>query len=299
MGRFLLVSFLLILSKESHASSCCGQLPASFPILQLSQRLSINTSYSMADSQGRVFNSKDFYVWNDKKREIHSFGLNIAGAMADRHQAFISTSLFEGRYRDSTESGASQNMSDTLIGYSYELLPEYSFSYWKPVVYLSTFVNLPTGKSIYDTSSLSEGADVTGHNQWGFGMGLTLKKVYFPLTLLAQAKSLKIFSKSFGGMRVSDFYDNSLSVTANYALNFQEITLSAGVSVNHLTPRTLSTIREKSGSLQSTTVLLGSQKNFGENWGVGLFYSDQTWLGRARNTVLNKTYSLNVNYNYF
>lgn len=298
MVRFLLIGFLFFSSK-TFANSCCGQSPTSFPILALEQKLSVTTAYSLVESQGRVFNTGDFYIWDNKKREIQALRVNFASSLASRHQIYASTSLMRGYYSDSLASEHSQNLSDSQIGYSYEVLPEYSFSYWKPIIYLSALLNIPTGKSIYDGVPLSEGAGVTGHNQWGTGLGLTLRKVYFPLTLTLQIKSLKIFSKTFEKVRVSDFYDNSLALLFNYATNFEQVAINLGLTATYLTPRQIYPAQVTSGSMQNTTLLVGVQKVFTDAWSAGLNFSDQTLLGEARNTILNKTYSLNISYNYF
>lgn len=299
MGRFLLTILFLTSSKSVLASSCCGQSPSSFTVLALEQRLSVNTSYSFLNSAGRIFNSDEFYIWEEKERVVQSLQFNVASAFASRHQVFLNTSILQGRYQDEFETGSSQNMSDTQIGYTYELLPEYSFSYWKPLVYVSAIVNLPTGNSIYDESSLSEGTDVTGHNQWGAGLGLTLRKVYFPLTITFQAKTLRVFSKQFSDVEVSNFYDNSLALLFNYALNFQQMALNFGVTMNQLTAREISTSDVASGEMLNTTLLFGLQKVFSDSWSVGINYADQTLLGPAKNSILNQTYNFNINYNYF
>lgn len=298
MGRLLLICGFLILSRPLWANSCCGQSPASFTILSLEQRLTASSSYSYISSAGRVFNSDDFYIWDDKKRIIQAFQLNLASTLASRHQVFLNTSVLQGRYEDQIERASSQHLSDTQLGYTYELLTEYSFSYWKPLIYISAIANLPTGKSIYDDSSITEGADVTGHNQWGAGIGLTLRKVYFPLTITLQLKSLRIFSKEFNTTTVSGFYDNSLAFLFNYALSSYQVALNFGVTMNQLTQREIS-YSATSGVMQNTTLLFGLQKIFSDSWSAGFNYSDQTILGRARNSLLNQTASFNITYNYF
>lgn len=301
MGRITLIGILvLITSQSAWANSCCGQSPSSFTVLSLEQKLSLTTSYSLIRSQGRAFNSDDFYVWSDdKKREIQALQFGLAGTWFHRHQFFFNSSVLKGIYKDPRESGSSQNLSDSQIGYTFEALPEYHFSYWIPTVYLSAIVNVPTGKSIYDHSTLSEGTDVTGINQWGTGFGLTLRKVYFPLTITLQAKSLKILSKQFEQVRVSDFYDHSVALILSYALSFSDLTLNCGLTANQLTSRKISTSTIPSGPVQNSTVSLGLQRVFSDAWNAGINYADQTLLGKPRNTILNKTYTLNLSYNYF
>lgn len=324
MARILVASLLCLYSYNIFASSCCGQSPASFTILSLNQKLSLNTSYNLITSQGRIFqNSDEFFIWDTKKRQIQALNLEVASQFKQRHQLFIKSAILSGLYEDSAGRDSAQNLSDTLIGYSYEVLPEYTFSYWKPIIWASVLINAPTGKSIYDQSQLNEGADVTGHNQWGTGLGLTLKKVYFPFTLTFQARSLFVFSRKFynngtldssqnsslsfhnsssnnlSSTQVSNFFDNSLALLMNYSSKLWNLSFTTGVTLKQLSQRRIQPANISSGISESTTLLLGTQKVLTDSTALSLSYGDQTLIGRARNTILNRTYTLNFNYNYF
>ncbi len=300
MAHCILIFSLLFLSKTSWASSCCGQSPASFTVLALNQKLSFSTGVTYLRSQGRVYNESDqFYIWESKKREVRSVLVNLASTLADQHQIFLNTNLLQGHYSDPLEKGSSTNLSDTLIGYTYEILPEYSFSYWKPVVSLTAFLNLPTGHSIYDRSSLSEGTDVTGHGQTGTGLGITVRKVYFPWTLTLQGRMIRLFSKRFERVNVSDFNDSSLAFLIDYSSSWWGLVFNGGLTFTHLSERTIEPSLVTSGVSQNFNILGGIQKSISESWVTGLYFSDQTLLGPAQNTILNRSVSLNFNYNYF
>jgi len=300
MGRILLIFILVGFSASSFASSCCGQSPSSFTVLSLEQSFVLTSAYTYADSVGRVYDNGDFRVWNgDKHRDVKSLSLNLSGSFLSRHQWFAAMSFLEGEYSDSSISQSSKNLSDTLLGYTFEALPEYRFSYWKPVVYLSALINVPTGKSTYETLDLGEGAGVTGHNQWGLGVGMTLKKVYFPLSLTLQMKSLRIFPETFGSVRVSGFYDNSIALLGNYSLGIQDLSINGGVTTSQTTEKEISTTAGSSGKIEKTAVLFGIQKVFTDDWSGGLNYSDETLLGDSKNTLLNRSYTLSFSRTYF
>lgn len=300
MARILLGLLLLFFNASAFANSCCGQNPSSFVILSQGQTLSVSSALALIHSEGRVLdNSKEFYIWKNKKRDIQAWQFNVAGTFGERHQLFLNTSLLQGTYQDNYASGTSQNWSDSLIGYSFEILSEYSFSYWKPVIFVSALVNIPTGHSIYDGAQLSEGTDVSGHNQWGTGLGITLRKVIFPFSITLQGKSLKILGKPFESVRVSDFYDSSAGVLINYATPFWKISTNFGLSYNHLSERRIAPVNLTSGSSENTTTLFGLQRPIGAAWNMGMNYSDQTLLGPARNSILNRSVNITLNYNYF
>lgn len=300
MGRALLVVFTIFIGLRASANSCCGQSPASFTILSMDQTLSVSTGVSYLESVGRVYNdSEAFFVWNDKKRVVQSIPLNVASTLVDRHQVFLNTGLLQGHYQDSFENGYATNLSDTLLGYSFELLPEYSFSYWKPVVFVTALINLPTGHSIYDRGHLSEGGDVTGHGQWGAGLGVTLRKVYFPWTLTVQGRSIRLDPRQFDTVRVSDFYDSSLAFLVNYSSRWWGLQLNSGITFTHLSERKVAPSNVTSGVTQNFSVLAGLQRSISENWVAGLNYSDQTLVGPAKNTILSRNFNISFNYNYF
>ena len=58
-----------------------------------------------------------------RKRELRSLLFNAASTLADRHQIFASASLVSARYRDEFEDESATRMSDTLLGYNFELPP--------------------------------------------------------------------------------------------------------------------------------------------------------------------------------
>lgn len=297
---YLVLLILLCLAPSSvSANSCCGQSPASFVVLSQGQKLSFSTTYSMIQSQGRADNFQNFTVWNNRDREVQALQIGVAGSLTDRSQFFISSSFLRGSFEDGAlENGVSENWSDSLIGLSYEVLPEYRFSFWRPTVFLSSFVNVPTGNSIHDETTLSEGADVTGHNQWGAGAGVTARKTLFPFTLTLQAKTMRVFEKNFDGNRVSGFYDSSFLALMNYVTRYG-FSVNTGMTLSHLSSRKSGRFQGRSAEVQNTTALLGLQWTTWDSVSWSLSYADQTLLGPARNSILNQVWSLNMNINYF
>src|SRR5690606_8413030 len=137
-----------------------------------------------------------FIRWRDKNRQVHTTSLSYLQELTDVTHAGLSTQFLSSEYSDPTGHKHSNQFGDTLLTLSHEAVSEYSYSAWKPKVYLTALLNLPTGRSVYE-SQLAEMTDVAGFNQYGTGVGVTAKKVWFPLTLLAQAKALHLFGKEF------------------------------------------------------------------------------------------------------
>lgn len=289
-----------MIHQTARANSCCGQAPTSFMVLQQQQRLAVSPSVSSTRTVGRVFNSPDFHVWDSsKKRTIETVQINAAAALADHHQMFLTAGLLRGSYREETFRGQSTHASDTLLGYTYEALPEYTYSPWKPVIYVSALLNVPTGNSIYDDAELSEGAEVSGHNQWGAGLGLTARKVIFPWTMVVQARAIRLIEKDFSSVSVSGFYDASLAAFVTYATRLWDLSFTGGLTWNTLGSRRLSTMSSNSARSEVTTLVASLQKPINDSFVVSLAYADQTLWGDPRNTLLNQTVTFNVTYNFF
>jgi hypothetical protein len=282
------------------ASSCCGQTPTSYLVLYRHQKYSLSPSLGYTQSLGRVYESKDFNVWSkDKQRTVQTMNLNAAVSLGESSQFFASSGYLAATYTEQGASSSAGHFSDTQVGYSYELLPEYTFSPWKPVIFISALVNLPTGHSIYDRNELSEGSDVTGHDQWGAGLGMTARKVVFPFTLVLQGKVLRLLDKDFGTVRVSGFFDSSLAGFATYATRLWDISFTGGLTYNELTSRRLSTIAQPSAPTKVTTVIFSVQKPISDAVSMSFAVSDQSLLGSPQNTLLNRSYNMNISYNYF
>ncbi|MGH1468041.1 MAG: hypothetical protein ACRBBP_04055 [Bdellovibrionales bacterium] len=301
MVRVFIGLVLLFCSSETYASSCCGQSSSSYTVLFLGQKSAVNMGTGYTEVEGRVFSgSNEFHIWGeDKKAYKKRLSLDWAYSFSTRHQVFSKMSFFENNYEDSFGEENSSSVSDAVLGYSYEILPEYTYSKWKPVVYVSSFINLPFGVSAYDKKSLSEGAGVTGHDQFGAGLGVSVRKVFYPLTVLAQVKAVRLLGKTFDGMKVSGFYDGSASFLVSYASPFWNLGVSSGLTWSYLSKREIFDNRISSDSSDSVTFLVSAQKVLNEEMSLTVAYSDQTILGTPQNTLLSKVYSLNLNYNFF
>ncbi len=298
---FLTLTMMSIgFSNFASASSCCGQSPASFTVLNQAQKVSLVTSTTLTESLGRVYSDTEkFYVWpDDKKRTVTGVNLVAASVIETRHQVFTQITYQRGEYQDGGDKASRSHFGDTLLGYSYEVLPEFTYSRWKPVVHVSALVNLPTGHSIFDENELSEGADVTGHNQWGAGVGVTARKVWFPVTLMTQAKTVRLFDKNFDRAQVGAFYDSSLSGFATYATRW-DVTLTAGLTWSHLSEKPIKNLNISAEPSEVTTSLIAAQWTATDSISLGASVSDQSLIGKPKNTILNRSYSLNFNYNYF
>ena len=225
LSLYLVCFLLLFVAGKSFAGSCCGQSMANFTVLHKYEPLNINLSTTVSETLGRVRNdSKLYYEWGaSKKRTAKNTTLSLASSFAEHWQWWATTSFVDVEYAERGVSEKFNDFSDSLIGLNYEILPEYSYHPLKPVVFVSFLLNLPTGQSAFDEGQLTEGAGVTGHNQYGLGFGVTLYKVWLPWQLKIQARSLRLLEKDFDNSEVSSFFDHSFANFVTYHGSFWDL----------------------------------------------------------------------------
>jgi hypothetical protein len=301
MARILLIiSLTSLYFNQSIASPCCGQSSSSLGVMTQRQRMNLSVSQSQSSAFGRVYDSSDdFYVWQDSKERImDSTQLSISYKLNERLQSFFNTAYQVATYKDFGFKQSDQNLTDTTLGFTYEILPEYTFSYYRPTVYLSVFSNLPTGNSIFKGNSGAENISVSGHGQWGVGVGVTVNKIILPWSVLIQVKSLRLVDKDFGNAQVRGFFDSSAQLTMGYALKFLDLNLTAGILSLELSERRVRYQDEFDiPASRSTALSFGIAKPILENMVVAFNYSDQSLIGSPRNSLLSQTVSLNFAYN--
>jgi len=287
-------------STVAAASSCCGQSGGSFPVSYLNQKWFLNFGLSESEVLGRVRGkSRQFVTFSDDKELLkNSFSFELVFSPKSRHQVFLKNTLFRNSYESAVLNQQKTDLSDLVLGYTFEAFPEYSYSNWKPVVYLSAFLNLPTGRSVHDPEGLAEGIDVTGYDQWGLGAGVTLRKVWFPFRAIFQMKSLALFADNLSDVRLSSFWEHALSLTLGYSLtNFYDLNIVSGLSWQGLQGRIVDSVQTEDSEFVSMNISL--IKPLSDTLALSLSYVDQTLLGTPENTLLNRAASINFNYSFF
>lgn len=286
------------------ASPCCGQNSSSLNVMTLRQDYNVSITQSQMTSLGRVYNATgDFFIWQDsKERSVSITQISLGLKLNERWQMFLGSAYQHSEYQSSGFQQSEKHMMDTSVGVTYELLPEYTFSYYKPIVYMTVFANLPTGHSVFDGQAGPENIKVSGHDQWGLGLGFTLQKILQPWSVMLQIKSLRLFSESFDQTSVEGFFDSSVQFMLGYSLPLWDLNLNFGITQLELSERQLSLSNSSNISVpnsRSTLLNFGLSKNISESMSMALSYSDQTLLGKPKNTLLAQGVNFILTYNAF
>lgn len=312
MARILLTFLSIILGSmlsisESEASPCCGQNSSSLNIMTLRQGLNLALSQTQMKGLGRVFDQDDsFYVWPaSKSRDVAITQLSAGYSLSQRWQVLATSSWQRSIYASDGYQQTATHMMDTTLGVTFEALPEYSFSYYKPIIYLTLFANLPTGRSVFAGPMGPENIAVTGHDQWGSGIAVTLQKNLRPWTMMLQMKSLRLFADTWLETPVDGFFDSSVQLLLGYNLPIWDLNLNFSATQLELLPRTV-TLGSRAGlstivspNSRSTMLSFGLSRMVNENVNLALSYNDQTLIGDPRNTLLAQGVSLVISYNHF
>lgn len=299
LSKIGLMLSLLLSAKGIYANSCCGQSVANFKVLHRYEDMSLSWAQTYSQTLGRMYQDPHaFYVWsNDKARTVHQSSLFFAKTLSERWQVLGHFGAMKIKYQDRGGAEEATHFNDSLVGVTYEALPEYTYHPLKPVVHISGLLLVPTGHSIYDENSLTEGAGVSGFNQWGPGLGLTLFKVWSPWQLQIQCKSLMLMAKDFANAQVSHFFENTLSAFLTYNTSFWDLSWTVGSIWTQVTRKKLNGILAQDSVV--TTSTLSVNKVIDEHWSSSLSYSDQSLVGQSTNTLINQIYAANLSYNFY
>ncbi len=291
MVRLVILFWCLLLQQNVlWASSCCGNSTANFQVLNNYENWSLEVVSSWFKTKGRVLedSSQVYGYWNGEKRDQQVTALSLARTFSDRWQGFLNGRYFQNSFHSNSFYQSFAGVSDVQGGVTYNLWPQYTYSIWHPDIYLSLIVNIPNGNSIYNSLGYREGIGVTGYNQWGHGLGLTLFKSWQPWQARLQMKVLHILGKSFGEIDVSNFFEGTVSGLISY--NFPYITFNMGWTHEFIENRTVN--YQETGRVSVTSAQFGLLKTMTDVSKIVLQYTDQSLLGPAKNTYINSGLSV-------
>ena len=310
--KFLSIFFLFILSfytTKAFSLSCCGSSPVNYYIPEDHQDLNFTLGYSNVHAVGRVFqDTKNFIKWTDKERLLNIIHFSASYKVKEKLSLSLQNAYYYSTYKDSSLDQVDENFGDTLLSINYEpnIYKIKSSPFKNSRVYTSALVNFPTGRSIFENRILPEAANVTGHDLWGLGAGLTVLKRIKNYNLDLQTKILNIFSDRINNQFISSYYDISISLMLSKSFSFfstQSPTwqISTGLNWSYVSKRKrrgFEVVGENLSALsnQKTAAFFKLRKSF-DDFNFILSYSDETLLGRPRNTIINRTFLINLSKN--
>lgn len=290
MRIFLFISFLCS-SLQVQAASCCGGGFA-FPALILGDDKGLlSTSLSQSKVTDDVLeNSK----WVRRSDNNQSQTLKLEGALllSDSVQAGLVLPIISRQIANEQSSG----LGDISTNLGYEILPELSYSKWKPKGVAFLQVTLPTSPSVYDFST-AQASDSRGRGFFTLGGGVILTKVFGAWDVNTSAEVHRSFERTFdseaAGGKITALPGWGHSLTVGGGWNIADVRLGTSLSTLYEDAIQTRGAQSSQGAAQKNmTWTAVASYMLGLEAAVTLSYADQTLFGAPENTTLSKTLTL-------
>jgi hypothetical protein len=277
------------------AAPCCSGNSATPALISGDERAQLGAAVSEGhvigdapDSGPAVFRS------NEESEVTRTYRLDGAFLVNDRIQIGTSLPLVQRSLREGATESSASNLGDVKVSSAYEVLPEWSYSSWKPRGYLYTQITAPTGHSLYEETN-GNLSRTTGRGFWALAVGgvfLKSKKT-FDLVLIPEVH--RSFSRTFAGqngdqVEVTEGFGGSLLFGGGLhfgdfrvGARFQPV-VSQGKSIAFLS----SEARSQSGPQASIDAGIDLTYNLNEDHSLTFSYTDQTLFGPAQNSTLSR-----------
>lgn len=291
---FLYASFVSSL----WAASCCGGGSA-FPGTITGD---YRAQATLASSYSKVVGDAEdgTYYRRDPLTSDSSWSLqpSLAFRLSDYWQVGAFTNIVQRRLANERVVSATESsfgLGDTSLNLTYEFLPELTYSAWKPRGFVFAQFTAPTGPSLYDsTSTLRTDARSEGFYQVTLGANFIKTKQQWDF--FASLQSSYRFARRFTSFTVSPGFKHAANLGAGYSLSAPAIRLGlafAPVRTEKVeTTFASETTESEARFVWNTTASLSYL--WQEVWMFALNYTDQTLLGPAKNTTLERTLGIQM-----
>jgi len=218
--------------------------------------------------------------------------LDAATLLADRWQAGFTIPIV----RRSRSRGANQvnaaGLGDVALSLSYEALPDWSYSAWRPKGILFLTGTLPTGGSIYDSTQLYR-IDSRGRGFFGLGLGTLLLKSWGNWDASLMLEGHRAFSKSItnelGTLGLNPGWGGSAMLSAGVSPWGGDFRLGGAVTASveeAVATDGILSARGEPMSLWTTSAQLSYMAS--SELSLSLIYSDQTLIRASDNASLSR-----------
>lgn len=291
------VAALLPANNSALAAACCGGGNGIPGIIIGDEKANLTAELSNLQIQTDVSQNS---IWRDRKEmdATSTFRIQYTQIFKDRFQGGFSTSVVKRDRADQTSTG----LGDTSFHLGYEVLPEWSYSSWRPRAVSYIGLTTPTGRSIYEAEEALL-LDARGKGFWSARAGTALSKVLRHWSFLSNVEVSRTFSKeldtaSYKGTIEPQY---SISVVFGGGYSFKNFNLQA--SLLHLYEDRLvfsGNAQENTSDAQVSTLSIGgstpigTENSDGDLWILNAEYFDQRVFGQPKNTALTNGFTVSL-----
>ncbi len=292
--KFIFLLTFILSSQVLHASSCCGGGSSSSLIITGDNIEEWNLGMSYRNDLGQTDNLGWASFHNDGITD-HQSALNFQyqRQIIEQFQLAAKSSLIQKTIEKQNRKEVKNGLGDLELQASFEFLPEFTYSAYKPRGFVYSKLSIPNSRSLYDSKSAIY-SDVRGSGLYSISIGSFFLKRFASTTLKAGLEAQHLFGRSFDQSHLNDYNKIILPLGITYSFDPMPISLGFNSTWNYQTKKQLT------GEINTTS----SKEYFWElgtfiNWTVnreetwGITYSDSTLVGKNINSPLYRSFSLN------
>jgi hypothetical protein len=293
MKKIFLALLFLVFHNDLFAASCCGSGASSSLIIIGDNIQEYSLGFSYRNDLGQTDN-KGWASFHgaDVVDSQSAFNFQLQRQANDRYQFAIKSAIIQKNIKKQNRKEVNQGMGDVDLQATFEFLPEFTYSVWKPRGFVYMKTTIPMSQSLYDSSS-SIFSDVRGSGLYSLSMGTFFIKHISNITFKTTLEWQHFLAKDFAQMSLKSYDKLFVPLGMSYAFDPSPFAFGLGASWSYQAPKKFS------GSISATS----NEEYFWDfntfiNWTIsrehslGLSYSDTTLIGKNINSSLYRSLAL-------
>lgn len=289
MFRLLSRIFFLLFIHDAYGAACCSSGASTVNIMTGDEQSQISTNFQYetvvgeAPAEGLPIFRNEEHVENSQK-----ISLNGSYLTSDRTQASVSIPVVRNYVNRFGSKDVSAGLGDVQISGAFETIPEWTYNPFKPHVYNYLQATFPTGKSVYQDPEVTRGKGF-----YTLSTGALFLKTWNGIDSSLQVEAYHSFNRkdSEGNSIKPGFGFNG---TLGFGYNLNDFRLGPSFSYNYEDPVKVN--EAHTGPKEVWGLGAGLSYLWNLKWTSLLSYNDQTLLGPAKNTNLNRSVTLSLKY---
>ena len=231
--------------------------------------------------------------------------LNLAGAyrISDRFQAGVGVP-FISRNLDSPGTQASATgTGDLLVDAAYEIIPDLTYSEWRPKGFAFVQITLPTGPSTYDSKDPLQ-IDTRGRGFYTLGLGAAFLKTFSTIDITLTLEGHRSLGRTVtapggGPLELNPSFGGSALAGIGWSPGNGSLRIGASLSpIYEGRIEVTGTVNSLSDPQLAWNTSLQAGYLLSDEWSTGLSYTDQTLMGPAQNVSLSRSVALSVQHRW-
>ena len=285
--------FLLICSLKpgfALAASCCGGGSAFPGVVTGDYKGQLTSTLIQGEVIADAINGEYFKREEPGNDTSKTVILQTAWVLKEAWQASLTVPVIERKKVIGSTSEGSTGLGDISLGLNYEILPELTYSWWKPRGFSFFTLHLPTSPSKYETTD-SFNTEARGDGFYALSTGVLFTRTLGSFDLLAGASLRYRLNRSIQSKEIKPGTTHTIAIGSGYNLPNSNYRLGLTVEKQHTSSYQIFSEEQNSTTsnidVWNTTITANYLIQL--EWMVALNYSDQTLLGPANNSPLERS----------